>query len=136
MEKSSTPSNGQIYQHILGTLPVKSIIIKSSIKKANTVLDLKEDKVTMFDNLVELEFTSSGHYCILKINPVMQEGTEDEVLNIEHMEVGEKRKALIMLHKQFGHATYDRLAQLMNDAGNTDAASLEILRTICENCEI
>ena len=85
--------------------------------------------MTMFDNPVELEFTSSGHYCInfLKTNPVMQEGTEDEVLNIEHMEVGEKWKALIKLHKQFGHATYDRLAQLMNDAGNTDAASLEIL---------
>jgi hypothetical protein len=44
---------------------------KSSLKKANTVLDLKEDKVTMFDNPVELEFTSSGHYCIniLKTNP-------------------------------------------------------------------
>lgn len=73
--------------------------------------------MTMFDNPVELEFTSSGHYCIniLKINPVMQEGTEDEVLNIEHMEVqnvhvGEKWKALIKLRKQFGHATYDRLA--------------------------
>ena len=92
----------------------------------------------MFDNPVELEFTSSGHYCInfLKTNPVMQEGTEDEVLNIEHMEVGEKQKALIKLHKQFGHATYDRLAQLMNNAENTDAASLEILQTICENCEI
>jgi hypothetical protein len=71
----------------------------------------------------------------------MQEGTEDEVLNIEHMEVqnvhvGEKWKALIKLRKQFGHATYDRLAQLMNNAGNTkctDVASLEILRTICEN---
>jgi hypothetical protein len=35
-------------------------------------------------------------------------------MNIEHMEVGEKQKALIKLHKQFGHATYDRLAQLMN----------------------
>jgi hypothetical protein len=44
---------------------------------------------------------------ILKTNPVMQEGTEDEVLNIEHMEVqnvhvGEKWKALIKLRKQFG----------------------------------
>jgi hypothetical protein len=53
-----------------------------------------------------------------------------------NVHVGEKWKALIKLRKQFGHATYDRLAQLMNNAGNTkctDVASLEILRTIYEN---
>jgi hypothetical protein len=74
---------------------------------------------------------------LLKIE-ISSNGIEDVVLNIEHMEVhvGEKWKALIKLRKQFGHATYDRLAQLMNNAGNTkctDVASLEILRTICEN---
>lgn len=40
------------------------LLSNSSLKKAETVLDLKNDHATMFNQPVNLEFTSSGHYCV------------------------------------------------------------------------
>lgn len=40
------------------------LLSKQSLKRAGTVLDMSKDKVTMFDQPVDLELTSSGHYCI------------------------------------------------------------------------
>ena len=40
------------------------LLSKQSLKKAGTVLDMTKDTVEMFGQLVDLESTSSGHYCI------------------------------------------------------------------------
>ena len=40
------------------------LLSKDSLKRADTVLNLKTDKATMFGKPVDLEFTSSGHYCV------------------------------------------------------------------------
>ncbi|CAG2196723.1 unnamed protein product [Mytilus edulis] len=50
------------------------LLSKASLKKAGTVLDLKNDRAIMFNKPVELEFTSSGHYCvnIVKTKPEIQ----------------------------------------------------------------
>lgn len=94
----------------------------------------------MFNHPVNLEFTSSGHYCvkILKDQKVNKSELlkEEEILEItEDMNKDEKEKIVIKLHKQFGHATYDRLAQLLKSAGTTDKETLDLLRPECQNCE-
>ncbi|VDI33647.1 Hypothetical predicted protein [Mytilus galloprovincialis] len=40
------------------------LLSKDSLKRAQTVLDLHNDKVTMFGKPVDVHFTSNGHYCI------------------------------------------------------------------------
>ncbi|CAG2240934.1 unnamed protein product [Mytilus edulis] len=40
------------------------LLSKTSLKRASTILDLRNDKVTMFGQLVDVNLTSSGHYCI------------------------------------------------------------------------
>ncbi|VDI51206.1 Hypothetical predicted protein [Mytilus galloprovincialis] len=40
------------------------LLTKDSLKRAQTVLDLHNDKVTMFGKPVDVHFTSNGHYCI------------------------------------------------------------------------
>lgn len=40
------------------------LLSKESLKKAETILDLKRDKVMMFSQPVDVNFTSSGHYCV------------------------------------------------------------------------
>ncbi|VDI16939.1 Hypothetical predicted protein [Mytilus galloprovincialis] len=115
---------------------------KASLKKAGTVLDLKNDRAIMFNKPVELEFTSSGHYCvnIVKTKPEIQNlpvNVEENVLNItDDMSTAEKRKTLVKVHKQFGHATFNRLSKLLNKAGMNNADTLELLRSVCENCDI
>ncbi|CAG2196696.1 unnamed protein product [Mytilus edulis] len=118
------------------------LLSKASLKKAGTVLDLKNDRAIMFNKPVELEFTSSGHYCvnIVKTKPEIQNSpvnVEENVLNItDGMSTAEKRKTLVKIHKQFGHATFNRLSKLINKAGMNNADTLELLRSVCENCDI
>ena len=40
------------------------LLSKSSIKKANTILNFNNDTVTLFGHNQNLLFTTSGHYCI------------------------------------------------------------------------
>lgn len=113
------------------------LLSKSSLKKAGTILDLRNDKATMFNEPVELEFTSSGHYCVNILDTFQDECAEDEVLVIEdNMTEKEKKKILIKLHKQFGHASADRLSQLLKSAGTSDANTLDVLQRVTEECEV
>ena len=40
------------------------LLSKESLKRANTVLDMSNDKATMFQQPIDLNYTSTGHYCI------------------------------------------------------------------------
>ena len=40
------------------------LLSKDSLKRAKTVLDLNNDKVSMFGEQIDVNFTSSGHYCV------------------------------------------------------------------------
>ena len=44
------------------------LLSKGSLKRAQTVLDLNNDKVTMFGKPIDVHFTSSGHYCVNILN--------------------------------------------------------------------
>lgn len=42
---------------------------------------------------------------------------------------------MLKLHKQFGHASVDRLDKLLACSGNNDEESTTILKDIVKNCE-
>ncbi len=148
---------------------------KPSLKRAGTVLDLPNDKATMFQKPVILDLTSTGHYCI-DLRKKNMNGTDekttseilvtdeelenkilatdelenkalvsDEMVNKEleeealflknNMNGSDRRKILIKLHKQFGHATAERLRRLLQNAGTTDLGIFRELETIVEECE-
>ena len=142
---------------------VPLLLSKASMKRAGTVLDMEHDRAVMFNNPIKLEFTSSGHYCvnimdnksdknIKKEDQVLtatEESTpadkqtedegqcEDEILIIsENMSTATKKKMLLKLHKQFGHASVDRLQKLLRSSGNNDAECVLILQKIVSECEI
>ncbi len=54
----------------------------------------------------------------------------------ENMSPDEKRKVLLKLHKQFGHASADRLQRLIQSSGNKDKDCFTILQQIVFDCEI
>lgn len=47
-----------------------------------------------------------------------------------------KKQTLVKLHRQFGHATADRLSQLLESAGNKDSEVREILQGIVDSCDV
>lgn len=102
----------------------------------------------MFKQHIPLEFTSSGHYCVdirdqdntrrqLKDDMILTVTAEDEALTVtENMSPGEKRKVLLKLHKQFGHASADRLQRLIQSSGNKDKDCLAILQQMVHDSDI
>ena len=124
------------------------LLSKSSLQKAGAVLDLKNNTVEMFNKPIDFELTSSGHYCVnILPETVAEHGEfssdiipEDEVLILEEtMTTDEKRKVLVKLHWQFGHATADKLKKLLTSAGcvlSTDVCQLlQELVTQCDTCQ-
>lgn len=116
------------------------LLSKTSLKRAGAVLDLQNDTAIMFKHPVTLELTSSGHYCINLMDQDSscdaEKCSEDEVLFVtENMTSKKKKEVLIKLHKQFGHATVDRLKKLLISSGNHDEECIVILKDIVDHCE-
>ncbi|XP_064629342.1 uncharacterized protein LOC135488628 [Lineus longissimus] len=116
----------------------------------------------MFGKPVQLLQTSTGHYCI-KLVPhdaeasfvenqvlVTQNGSdlfqeqlimEEEALKTEVMQVielqdAQRQKAkLIKIHKQFGHASADRLQKLLISAGMKNPEIFQMLTDVVKECE-
>ncbi|XP_024125019.2 uncharacterized protein LOC112144625 [Oryzias melastigma] len=116
------------------------LLSKMSLKRAGTVLDMENDRVVMFKEQIPLELTSSGHYCVDirdETAEVTYSEAESEVLVVTaEMSPKEKQKILLKLHKQFGHASADRLQRLIQSSGNNDKDCLSILQQIIHECEI
>ena len=43
---------------------ISLLLSKSSLKKAKAVIDMANEKITIFDKKIDLYFSTSGHYCI------------------------------------------------------------------------
>ena len=68
---------------------------KESMKRANTVIDFKNDYVELFGKKINLFFTSSGHYCIpVKnvTNNIEMFNDVNNVLNLTVQVIKMKRK--------------------------------------------
>ena len=89
------------------------LLSKASLKKAGACLDLKNDKALMFGQEIQLQLTSSGHYCVdiksakhFERKPYLLSSHEVLVINDE-MNPSEKKKKFVKLHKQFGHSSFE-----------------------------
>ncbi|CAG2191494.1 unnamed protein product [Mytilus edulis] len=116
------------------------LLSKTSLKRASTILDLRNDKVTMFGQLVDVNLTSSGHYCINikdKQFTNRNKNESEEVLIIDtKLSFKKKKEILLKLHKQFGHASSDKLLSLLQSTGSVDSETKTILKDICTKCLI
>lgn len=123
------------------------LLSKASLKRAGTVLDMENDKAVMFNQPVTLDFTSSGHYCVNIVdskdtcpadtNRILATTEEEDVILAitDKMSTDEKMKALEKLHKQFGHASVDKLQRLLTTSGNKDTECISLLQKIVSQCE-
>jgi transposase InsO family protein len=114
------------------------LLSKQSLKDANAIIDLTKDKATFFGKTIDLEQTSSGHYCVdlKRCTTSETDSTNQVLLVIEAKDEQEKEKKMKKLHRQFGHATKDRLKKLLIDAGVNDSDLFRTLEKVVNNCEI
>ena len=135
------------FQAILATHVVSCdiplLLSRSSLKKADAVLDFKSDSLRIFGDQVPLIISESGHCClplshsleaphdpgiqrILFTNPI---GSPDDD---EH----ECKKKVTKLYKQFAHPKPERLKNLLCNAGTSDKRILDMVDAVSQSCDI
>ena len=125
-------------------LDLPLLISKNAMKKANTIINFKEDKVTMYGENIKVRFTSTGHYCITlnKYVDVCYYGSDafhvyfSNLEKVNEFTTQEKERAAVKLHKQFCHASGKRLRQLLVSARVRDKEMLKLVENVANNCGI
>ena len=112
------------------------LLSKDAMKKAEMNIDFSTDTVRIFGQKQKLLFTSSGHYCIpigkhIESNENLASTNERNNLILygewTKKSFEEKIKAMEKLHRQFSHAPFKRLKNLLLDTGLNDAEMYNIL---------
>lgn len=119
------------------------LLSKASMKKAGVILNFNSDKVNILGSDVYLQTTSSGHYCISLSDFVIFEKGNTPVKVILHttalkeMPLEEKKKKALKLHRQFSHASKEKLCKLVKDSEDfNDCEFLKIIENVCDTCDI
>ena len=108
------------------------LLSKPAMKKAGVKIDTVTDTAEVLGLTVNLDCTSSGHYCL----PMHKE----QILEVCAVRLGDDKKAsLLKLHRQFAHPTTPKLVSLLKDAGCADiedaGAILDDIRANCDVCK-
>ncbi|CAG2226055.1 unnamed protein product [Mytilus edulis] len=98
-------------------------------------LDLENDSANIFGKDVQLQCTSSGHYCV----PIDQLKIDIKVTAaalVATQMTKDKTKIIEKLHKQFAHPSAKRLKTLLKDAGGYTKEHLDCVDEITEGCDV
>ena len=112
------------------------LLSKTSLKKAGTVLNLKNDKIRMYNEDVDITTSYNGHYAI-SILPEENCNFNDieQVLIFEEDETDKSKfPKIVKLHKQFGHASAKNLESLLKRAGITLNNITETINKVVSQC--
>ena len=105
---------------------IPMLLSKTAMKGMKVKMNYETDTADILGKHVNLNCTSSGHYCL----PITKSAQEDEsillalsiVFAVKFADVTseERQKMFLKLHRQMGHPVNDKLISLMKDAGVWD----------------
>ena len=106
------------------------LLSKDAMKKACVKLDLETDTAEIMGTQINLNCTTSGHYCI----PI----NEENVFSVDLLHASDKQKEKVLrkLHCQFGHCSSDKLSDLLKDANVWQSDYKNYLDDIIKECDI
>lgn len=117
------------------------LLSKASMKRAGLILNFNEDTAVILGRKVKLHCTSSGHYCIPLSNTLLYDGCDmtSFVLHTEGLASltdDKKFDKAVKLHKQFAHASKERLRRLINESPQfNDPSFLKMIDKCCDTCK-
>ena len=117
-KRATLPANigGQKVKIETEVIPCELLLLFSRNSMQKAMLDFKNNTANMFGEDITLNFTTSGHYCI----PLMKHKAKVFFSLSDATSEKEKRKIAMKLHKQFSHAPFHKIQQLVIDGGTTD----------------
>ena len=101
------------------------------------MLDMCNNKATMFHQPVELNYTT-GHYCVnISGKQETKYNEESEIRFLEgKLNESEQKQTILKLHQHFGHASTANLKKLMQNAGIKDPQVYRDMTEIVEKCDV
>ena len=96
------------------------LLSKETMKKAKMKIDFIKDKINILGQEMDIKFPLSGHYSIpisktyKAINEFDQNQSHNIILSINTISMktfGEKKKIAEKVHKQFGHASSNKISK-------------------------
>ena len=112
------------------------LISRPTMTELGVILDTVNHCVIVNGAEFNLDFNTSGHYTI----PVCEWTNEDTkvVLHLEKLAAAssvEKSKKALKLHRQFAHASKERLLRLLKNGGCNDNEFMQAIVNCCDNCQ-
>ena len=117
------------------------LLSKNSLKKADAIIDMTNDKVFILGTEVKLHLSTSGHYCI-DIDPstgkidALPDSTGNVFVLESSLSHSDKVKQVEKLHKQFGHASTENLKCLIKNTSEQDAGLMKIIDEVVQACDV
>ena len=115
------------------------------MKRANMVLDFKNDKASILNKEINLNTTASGHYTISLTKPTQLicnlDSNHDHIVLIAKTNKTSEEIAH-KLHRQFAHPRTEQLLNLIKRAGHPWCDDVELQENIkkiskeCETCQV
>ena len=111
------------------------LLSKSSLKKADTCINTKDEKFQMLGQDINVCMSTNGHYAveILPKNICNFDSIEHCLIFEIDDDKCKKRSKLAKLHKQFGHAS-NILRNLLKNAGLFFTEIPKLINVVCDNC--
>ena len=111
------------------------LMSKETMEGMKMKIDFATGMANVLGQDIKLVLTRSGHYCI----PLSQCIKEEVCAVFNDSELGhksreEKKRSAVKLHRQFCHASYERLKTLLLQAEIKDREFMDILETTCKEC--
>ena len=109
---------------------------RTSMTKLGMILDTVNHSVQIDGRTFKLGLSSTGHYTL----PVSEFTYEDckvvfHMQNLSTYSKAEKKQKAQKLHRQFAHASKERLFRLLKDGGCKDKEFFRVLEKCCRDCK-
>ena len=136
------------------TCNIPLLLSRTSMKKAEGHIDLKQDKVTLFGEKIPLKISKSGHYCIALYQNFQQSlnslrnHVQNVMFTIPHCQTAMFSSNMFSsdndtcyrqirkLHRQFAHPKPDKLKKLLCEAGIDDGSVLGMVEKVSNECDV
>ena len=115
------------------------LISKGAMKQMGMQLDFAQDVAIVNGENVKLICTSTGHYCLPLNMTCIENQSVNFVLHLECLNNLPQREMMskaMKLHRQFSHASKEKLKKLLRDGGCDNAEFIECIDKVCSDCEI
>ena len=115
------------------------LLSTASMKTAGMLLDLAHGCCVILGETVKLKVTSTGHLCLPLTCMRLDSSVPNVILHVKTLSQCshvEKKKKAMKLHRQFCHASKEKLVSLVKSSHYDDSEFLELIKEVCDNCEI